>query len=344
MKIIKRAKRKLRSFYQTVKIVSNGKWDFFLVAVDYAYCRLRFRVDPDEYLKYGFYNFSNRYRKQFLLMSHKRKLRNVNMRGFSSSKYIMYKRIPDLYEREIVLAPQCGEKVFIDFVKKYKEIIIKPDCGSLGKGVERFVYTSEDAARQKFANFSATTPSVCEEYIHQHLTMQTLCPYTVNTIRIVSVLKDGEVEIVSATMRSGAKANCVVDNMLSGGVGAQVDIATGIVSTFGIDYAFNSFAHHPVSGVQIIGFTIPNWEQAIERVKQAHKRLPQCLVFGWDIAITPDGVDIVEVNNSPGSRIMQAMDRVPKGQIILPLIKKDLLKQDKSDKFDKRPDYSQLEL
>ena len=60
-------------------------------------------------------------------------------------------------------------------------------------------------------------------------------------------------------------------------------------------------------------------------MKTAHKRLPQCMIYGWDIAITETGADIVEANSKPGTRIMQVMDAVPKGKTVLPLIKKERL-------------------
>ena len=106
----------------------------------------------------------------------------------------------------------------------------------------------------------------------------------------------------------------------------KVDIATGIISTFGKDFKLNSYAYHPVSGVKIIGFQIPHWDEAINLIKTAHKRVPQCALYGWDIAITEDGVDIVEANCHPGSRIMQAMDGIPKGKTLLPMMKKDHMK------------------
>ena len=50
-------------------------------------------------------------------------------------------------------------------------------------------------------------------------------------------------------------------------------------------------------------------------------------MLGWDIAITETGADIIEANNRPGSRIMQRMDGKPKGQKVIPLLRKDMLKE-----------------
>ncbi len=340
MKFIRRFKNFFSTVYETAKSVSKGKLDFCAIAIDYIYCVLRFKVTEDEYLKYEFYNCSNRYRKQFFLINHRKKLINVNQRFFTISKYVFYNRIPDLFNRKIILVPHCGEKAFIDFAKEFKKIIIKPDTGSLGSGIKFFSFTDEESAKKQFAEFSMSAPCVCEEIICQHPAMNDLNPHSVNTVRIVSILKDGEVDIVSATLRIGATNDSVVDNMLSGGIGAGVDISTGIVSTMAIDYAFNKYSHHPLTGAQIIGFQIPNWNCAIDLVKSAHKRIPNCLLYGWDIAITQDSADIIEANNSPGPRIMQAMDRIPKGQKIFPLVKKDILKQSKSKKQKYSIDYS----
>ena len=115
------------------------------------------------------------------------------------------------------------------------------------------------------------------------------------------------------------------DNMSLGGIGAQIDVETGVVCSSGRDFNFHAFTHHPISGAQILGLQIPHWEQAVSLVKEAHKRLPQCMLYGWDIAITETGVDIVEANSKPGTRIMQVMDAVPKGKKLLPIIKKDRL-------------------
>ena len=168
---------------------------------------------------------------------------------------------------------------------------------------------------------------ICEEYIIQHDTMQKFNPYTVNTVRFLSVLVDGKAEVVAANLKSGASADAIVDNVNTGGFGAEVDIPTGIVNAFGMASDFTRFTHHPVTGVPILGFQVPNWDAAIDLVKQAHNRLPQCLFFAWDIAITPDGADIIEANSSPSDQITQAAARIPKGEKIVPMLKKDIRKQ-----------------
>lgn len=342
MKKQKQGKSQLSENLRAIKSIANSKWDIFAIACDWAYCYLRFHITRDEYFTYKFYNYSNRYRKNFILIHHGKKFHYFQTKYFTLSKYLFYKRIPDLYAREIILAPYCGEEQFVAFAKKHQRFIIKPDTGTLGQGVVLFQYKSDEQAKAVFAKFDKENPSICEELVRQHKVLQLLNPFSVNTIRVASVLKDGEVEIISATLKAGASPSKIVDNLKSGGIGAQVDVKTGIVCTFGKDYQLNSYSHHPITGVQIIGLQIPFWKEALELVKTAHKRLPQCQMYGWDIAITNDGVDIIEANNHPGPKITQAMDCVPKGEKLLPLLKKDVLKQKNPKKPKQKPSLNSV--
>ncbi len=326
--------RKFKTLHHTVKSFTSGKWDYITGAFDMVYCRLRYKVPTDEYLYYKFYNYKHRYRKHFILQWQRNKFVNLNTRAFTKSKYTFYKYIPDLFFREMIIAPFCGEDTFVDFLRKHKKIVVKPDRGSLGEGLVVAHYTDDAAAKAFFAQISSERPMICEEFIRQHPVLSQLNPTSVNTLRITSLLRNGEVEILSATLKTGAGTERITDNLSQGGIGAQVDVKTGIVCTFGKDFDLNDYPYHPTTGAPILGLQIPNWDIAIDLIKTAHKRVPQCLYYGWDIAITETGADIVEANSKPGSRIMQVMDGIPKGQVLLPLLNEDHLKE-KRDEYTK---------
>ena len=81
MRKLKHIKNKIRYLCDAIKSVTEGKWDFCVVAADLIYCKLRFKVSVDEYLKYDFHKYKNRYRKYFFLNKHRRWL------GVSPSAY-----------------------------------------------------------------------------------------------------------------------------------------------------------------------------------------------------------------------------------------------------------------
>ena len=337
MKIFKR----LRALKNKISPISHGKWDTLKIMLDYAYCKMRFHITLEEYMAYSYYNLKNRYRKNFLTnYQRKHYNRNISQGFFTSYKYVFYKRVPDLFSRGITLVPYCGEDEFVEFLKKYKKVVLKPDRGSWGVGIECFEYTNEASARERFKSFSKEMPMICEEYIRQHHSLEELSPFSVNTLRIVTILNGDNVEILSTVLKTGGDATKVVDNMRSGGIGAQVDIETGIVTTFGRDFQNIDYAYHPVTGVQFIGYNVPNWDKVKKLVIDAHRRVPQCLIYGWDIAVTEDGADIVEANNAPGPMLMQAIDAIPRGEKIIKMMKTIKIEQEYSKKNRFVPDYT----
>lgn len=301
--------------------VDSNKWARLLLALDYMYCRIRYHVTNSEYLDFKFYNLKDRYRKNFLLKYHQNnKFRKLNsLPTLTKSKYNFYQTIPDCFSHEMILAPKCGADVFVEFAKKHKTIVIKPEMGSMGRDISIFTYTDDEQAQKRFSSFSENY--VCEEYIRQHEKMTELSPFSVNSIRFVTLREQNDIEIVSATLRTGGRVGAIIDNLKNNGVGAQIDINTGIVCTCGFDYNDNLYVNHPISGIQFLGFNIPNFDKAVALVKKAHGQIPQNGLLGWDIAITQDGADVIEANARPGTPITQMVDRIPKGEKILKAIR-----------------------
>ncbi len=322
MGIVLNVKRKLKPFCTTVSKAREGKGNRVALAADLLYCRMRFHVNYDEYLQYRYYRLKNRYRKHFILYHHQKKCfpKLVSQKGFTRSKYAFYQRIPDAYGREMLYAPQCGEEAFVDFLKKHGDVFVKPDGGSLGQGVRHICYKDDAQAAECFRTLGEGS-FVCEERIRQHEVLEVLNPFSVNTVRIVTLLCGDTVHIISAALRMGARKESLTDNLNAGGIAAQIDVKSGLVSTFGYNSAWKKYTHHPLTAQPILGLQVPCWKALTELVSDAHKRLPQCLLYGWDIAVTQVGPVVVEANNRPTTELMQ-MDRVPKGHILLPILKK----------------------
>lgn len=305
----------LREAKETVKETEFSKASRFFLFFDVFYCMKKFHVTGEEYLKYKFYNHKNRYRKDFITRyDFKYGIRRINVKGFTSSKYKFYQMLPECFSREIILAPECSEETFLSFARKHKRFVVKPDNGSCGRGISVFVYTDDEQARKYFSEIKGDV--VCEEFIVQHEEMNRLNPFSVNTVRIVSVVDSGEIILASGTLRTGARFGKITDNLSDGGAGAQIDLKTGIITSTGFDFDDKRYMNHPVTGVQFVGFAIPNWDKVVALVKEAHLKCSQCKLLGWDIAVTPEGAVVLEANNSPDAFLTQLGDMLPKGKDI----------------------------
>ena len=64
--------------------------------------------------------------------------------------------------------------------------------------------------------------------------------------------------------------------------------------------------HHPETGAAITGETVPGWPAIKQLIIQVAGRLPFPGIVGWDVALSPDGIVIVEGNGIPGIDIHEA--------------------------------------
>ena len=62
----------------------------------------------------------------------------------------------------------------------------------------------------------------------------------------------------------------------------------------------NIFKVHPISHINLIGYKVPNFDKCINMVCECAKIVPDVKYVGWDVAITKNGVSLIEGNCYPG--------------------------------------------
>lgn len=130
--------------------------------------------------------------------------------------------------------------------------------------------------------------------------MNRLHAQSVNTVRVITYHN----QIIGTVLRMGI-GKSVLDNGSSGGIYAEVDRESGIVVSQASDYDGNEYWVHPDTGVTILGFEIPFWNECKKMIKQACPLTDGCPLVGWDVAITPNGVTLIEVNERPDLFLLQ---------------------------------------
>lgn len=136
-----------------------------------------------------------------------------------------------------------------------------------------------------------------EECIKQHPKM-IYGNTSVNTIRAHSIMdKNGEIHLGKMIFRVGV-GDSAVDNYAHGGCAYEVHLETGRIISPGLNKESNDMYIHPYTDIFMLGRQIPNWEKVKEGVKTAHAMLPECRFIGWDIAITDDGIELIEGNHN----------------------------------------------
>lgn len=202
---------------------------------------------------------------------------------------------------------------FQDVLRLVREkgvLALKPDEGSHGDGFYRVDYSQDGYALngelatedQVLAILQDTKNQyLVTEFIQMHPVLAEIYPHSVNTIRLIVFKKDGVTpQIGNAYLRIGSLKSGYVDNTAAGGMLAQIDPATG---RFGNAQTLENgrvadCPRHPDTGTLIEG-TIPHWDYAVAKVLDIAASMPQLEYLGFDLAITPDGIMLPEINRSP---------------------------------------------
>ena len=198
------------------------------------------------------------------------------------------------------------------FLAENRDLIAKPLEGSSGVGIERFTADHWEGREADFlAELREKQIGIIEERVIQHPEMMRMCPTSVNTIRIATLLGEKKQGIVYAFLRIG-NGN-VMDNVDQGGMAARVDLETGTLLTVGADKQGNTFTQHPITGTDIIGFQVPFFEEAKAMCLAAAQKVPQMRFVAWDVAITEKGPVFIEGNSFPSHAVPQFAAHYPDG-------------------------------
>lgn len=200
--------------------------------------------------------------------------------------------------------------------------IVKPQDGLFGRNI--FLVDSEGgrglvtrrgrAARPFVLARDAQPVAMVERSVEQHPFWNTLAPYSVNTIRVLTMWTpgDGEPFVGRAVQRIGTAETLPTDNWAGGSICAPVDLATGTlgVGRMSPDDAGRRrnvpYERHPDTGAQIAGVTLPGWESIKAVVLAAARSVPYARYVGWDVAIDPAGVPVfIEGNHNSSVDLLQ---------------------------------------
>ena len=267
-----------------------------------------------EYFDYKLYDKSPEESEKFISAEYRIEIAEVT-RDREYIKYFMRKtffneKFNQYVKRDYLDVKESTLEEFRAFVTKHPKFFGKPRAGTGGYGAG--IWEVKEDVEALFDECK-DLKLIIEEIVKQHEEIAKFNADTLNTARIYTLLKsDDEAIVTLASIRMGRKGNSV-DNFHSGGVGALVDIETGIVLTEGIDLNGSRWSKHPDSLLEIKGFQLPLWNEAICAVKEAAKLMPEIRHIGWDIAFTAAGeIEFMEGNTKSNFHIPQAADQIGK--------------------------------
>lgn len=268
---------------------------------DYFKCLLHYGCLINQYVNGDFYKMGVLTRKRSFTQRRLEKVIQIaNDREYT---YILVNKLEfntffkDYIEREWLYSRDMNKDSFKKLIESNHELFIKPLSLQEGEGIRKVRVHGENV-NQLYEELTSGS-FLIETVIKQHPLMY-FNNTSVNSARILTVLdKSGKAHIIRAGLRVGV-GDSVVDNYSAGGVLYEIDLSTGIIDHKGIKGGNYNLIYHPGSNKCLLGFQIPNWELAINVVKTAAEKIPQCRFIGWDVAFTEKGVELIEGNHNPG--------------------------------------------
>ena len=137
-----------------------------------------------------------------------------------------------------------NKEEFVSFITKHPIFIAKPVDLECGKKVELINANNKDMSKL-YTYLTKEKINLLEERASQNTVLNDLHPYSINTVRVVTL----NTHVVAAYLRIGNNKN-IVDNFNHEGLLALVDIDTGQINYDAIDKLGRTYTTHPLTGGQ----------------------------------------------------------------------------------------------
>ncbi len=311
-----------RAMWKTTKLLKerSGKGRLWLL-FDMLMCAIRYNAGYVDYKIAQFYRLNDAQRRTQITRgisnSIVRRMNDKNYWHYFDNKAEFNTLFAEHVKRDwLEISQTTALEALEQFLSNKDTVIAKPLEGSSGQGIEKFARADWQESIPEFLELlHQKSIGILEEVVKQHERLAMLCPTSVNTVRIATLLGDKKQGIVYAFLRIGNGR--VMDNVDCGGMAARVDLDSGKLLTVGADKQGNTFEKHPKTGTPIVGFEMPFWEEAKQMCIEASQKIPQMRFVAWDVAITDSGPRFIEGNSFPSHAVPQFAAHYPDGIGIL---------------------------
>lgn len=289
-----------------VSKINHRPWPVNLA--DCLLCAAKYGSSHVDYETFEMYAMSAQERANVLTIGKNSELvRRLNDREkmvYFEDKAVFNQKFNKYLKRDWICLKDCTFEDFARFLQGREKVITKPLDLSCGKGVAIY-YTAAQEPKELYDRLMAEKAYLVEDVVVQCDAMASLCPSSVNTVRLVTILNGDEVSIVAGCVRMG-RDGAVVDNFNHGGIAAAVDTNRGVLCSDGYDKYRAVYPVHPETGTAIKGFVIPQWEAVKALVTAGAREVPEVRYVGWDVAVSrDDGPVFIEGNAFPGQDLSQ---------------------------------------
>lgn len=198
---------------------------------------------------------------------------------------------------------RLSEKIFNELGDD-KDMVVKVTKGSYaGKGV-RLIHANSPEDVKAVLSENANGNFLVQQRLHQSDFMSQFCKSSVNIFRVITWRHQGEVKVLSTSIRFGLEGHftdvCYID-------GEEIVNVVGVEKDGTVKEQYGSFRGLTDISVDLHNRVSPNFDAIIEMAKKGHEKLYPFGLVGWDITLDRDNTPYcIEFNvNAPGTILYQ---------------------------------------
>ncbi len=242
-------------------------------------------------------------------------INNARYQGAVTDKICLLTRMGTLIKRGYLDLSEASDEQVVSFCEKYGAIIAKEPWKAGGRGILVYPKLPEGEALHALIKTWREKPRVLlEELLVPHPALAAIFPDSLCTVRIHTLFCGNKAKIVlNSSIRFGRKGSLI--DLCDNSYTLYLDESGNVLS----GGAMNKFSlgleqKHGDTGAEFSEVTIPYWNQCCEVVKEAAKRVPEVPFVAWDVAITKEGVELIEGNFLSGNVLPQQLYLIMTGR------------------------------
>jgi hypothetical protein len=166
----------------------------------------------------------------------------------------------------------------------------------MGSGKRADILSVADAIAKGF-----TQGYIFQRFIQAHPQIAQFSQRALATLRVVTLMSEGQADVAYAILRLPGESTNVDDFASKGAAYALLDPISGIVDVArsGNYLRGREVREHPASGISLEGFAVPFWSDVRATCTAVHQLFQGHGCIGFDVAISPTGPLVVELNYQP---------------------------------------------
>ena len=186
----------------------------------------------------------------------------------------------------------------------YNKLFVKPTDGRGGYGI--YVFNKNDSEQyvnkdgklfneESLNEIAAKNDYIVQAGIEQDGEISKIYPHSVNTFRIATENRKGNIRLLFVEFRLG-RNECQLDNTCQGGLNVKIDNITGEMGRFAYTDYGEIIEKHPDTKFIFGANKIVQWDEIKLFAFELARKLPQFTFLGQDIALSKHGPLAIEAN------------------------------------------------